>query len=81
MIIIIYTVDGESATRMIKSTQNMNQNTPVIAVTAYEQTFRQTQYFDDVLSKPVTKDILLRVLMAIVTQRDDKMNYSNNNYY
>ncbi|KAI8852050.1 hypothetical protein BC829DRAFT_385815 [Chytridium lagenaria] len=58
-------IDGETAARMIKSTKNVNQQTPIIAVTAYEQTFAQTQQFDDVMSKPVTKDLLFKVLAAV----------------
>ncbi|KAI9338390.1 hypothetical protein DFJ73DRAFT_847996 [Zopfochytrium polystomum] len=50
---------------MIKSTDNINRTTPVIAVTAYEQTFAQAREFDDVISKPVTRDGLLHVLAAI----------------
>ena len=29
-------LDGESAARMIKSTKNANQQTPIVAVTSYE---------------------------------------------
>ncbi|KAJ1570118.1 hypothetical protein HK096_009957 [Nowakowskiella sp. JEL0078] len=58
-------VDGETATRMIKSTKNINQLTPIIAVTAYEQPSAQMQKFDDVLSKPVSKDSLQRVLLVV----------------
>ncbi|KAJ3115092.1 hypothetical protein HDU96_001204 [Phlyctochytrium bullatum] len=58
-------IDGETASRMIKSTTNINQFTPIIAVTAYEQTFSQSQQFDDVMSKPVTKDLLHKVLAAV----------------
>ena len=29
-------LDGESAARMIKSTKNANQDTPIVAVTSYE---------------------------------------------
>ncbi|KAJ3106270.1 hypothetical protein HDU97_006721 [Phlyctochytrium planicorne] len=62
-------IDGETATRMIKSTKNINQSTPIIAVTAYEQTFAQSQQFDDVMSKPVTKDLLFKVLAAVAGDR------------
>jgi CheY-like chemotaxis protein len=62
-------VDGETAARMIRSTKNINQNTPVIAVTAYEQTFAQSQEFDDVMSKPVTRDIMAKVLDAVSNLR------------
>lgn len=29
-------LDGESAARMIRSTKNANQHTPIVAVTSYE---------------------------------------------
>lgn len=58
-------MDGETAARMIKSTNNINQNTPIVAITAYEQTFQLSQQFDDTMSKPVTKDVLWRILMAV----------------
>ncbi|KAJ3193079.1 hypothetical protein HK101_005436, partial [Irineochytrium annulatum] len=58
-------VDGETAARMIKSTKNINDTTPIVAVTAYEQTFALSQQFDDVISKPVMKDMLQRILTAV----------------
>ncbi|KAI8354074.1 hypothetical protein BD560DRAFT_357528 [Blakeslea trispora] len=53
-------VDGEAAARMIKSTNNINKDTPIIAVTAYEETLQQANIFDDTISKPVTKESVLR---------------------
>ncbi|KAI8592134.1 hypothetical protein BDZ88DRAFT_408389 [Geranomyces variabilis] len=50
---------------MIKSTNNVNQTTPIVAITAYEQTYHLSQQFDDTMSKPVTKDVLARILVAI----------------
>lgn len=47
---------------MIKSTNNSNRKTPIIAVTAYERTVRVAEAFDGILSKPVTKDIILQKL-------------------
>ncbi|KAJ3411713.1 hypothetical protein HDV05_001823 [Chytridiales sp. JEL 0842] len=58
-------IDGETAARMIRSTKNINQITPVIGVTAYEQTYAQTKHFDDVLTKPLTKDMLIKILHAV----------------
>ncbi|TPX35989.1 hypothetical protein SmJEL517_g01853 [Synchytrium microbalum] len=58
-------VDGETATRMIKSINNINQYTPIIAITAYEQTFSVVQLFDDVMPKPVSKDMVTRILRAV----------------
>ncbi|KAF8980960.1 hypothetical protein BGZ46_003420 [Entomortierella lignicola] len=47
-------IDGETATRMIKSTQNTNSLTPIIAVTAFPDL--AAQIFDSMLVKPVTKE-------------------------
>ncbi|KAI9014365.1 hypothetical protein CLU79DRAFT_767266 [Phycomyces nitens] len=55
-------IDGEAAARMIKSTNNVNKETPIIAVTAYERTPQLPGPFDDTLNKPVTKDIILQKL-------------------
>ncbi|TPX71930.1 hypothetical protein SpCBS45565_g00911 [Spizellomyces sp. 'palustris'] len=63
-------VDGETASRMIKSTNNINQTTPIVAITAYEQTFQLSQGFDDTMSKPVTKDVLWKILVAIEGRRE-----------
>ena len=60
-----YEVDGESAARMLKSTDNINKHTPVIAVTAYEQTFAQSRQFDDIMAKPVSNEMLYKVLAAV----------------
>lgn len=57
-----YVVDGETAARMIKSTNNNNRETPIIAVTAYERTVQLAGAFDDILSKPVTKHVILQRL-------------------
>ncbi|CAO3595486.1 unnamed protein product [Absidia cylindrospora] len=51
-------IDGEAAARMIKSVNNRNQNTPIIAVTAYERTVQLADTFDDIVSKPVTREIV-----------------------
>ncbi|KAF9974442.1 hypothetical protein BGZ73_002127 [Actinomortierella ambigua] len=49
-------IDGETATRMIKSTQNTNSLTPIIAVTAFPDL--AAQIFDEMIVKPVTKQEL-----------------------
>ncbi|ORX57693.1 hypothetical protein BCR36DRAFT_580262 [Piromyces finnis] len=61
-----YSFDGPIAARMIKSVTNINQNTPIIGVTAYEQTYNLTQEFDDILNKPITKDDLIQELEAFI---------------
>ncbi|KAJ3123795.1 hypothetical protein HK098_001635 [Nowakowskiella sp. JEL0407] len=60
-------VDGETATRMIKSTNNVNQTTPIIAITAYEQVslIPGVTQFDEILTKPVTRETFQRVLSAV----------------
>ncbi|KAG0749168.1 hypothetical protein G6F23_001286 [Rhizopus arrhizus] len=55
-------IDGEAAARMIKSTNNINRTTPIIAFTAYERTFQLTKIFDDVISKPVTREAIIRCI-------------------
>jgi len=55
-------VDGELATRMIKSTKNINMTTPIVAVTAYEHNAGISRTFDDVISKPVEKNKILSEL-------------------
>ncbi|KAJ1564010.1 rim15, signal transduction response regulator, partial [Cladochytrium tenue] len=57
-------VDGETGSRMIKSTNNLNRDTPVVAVTAYEPTLGSDHAFDEVLTKPVSRDALGAVLRA-----------------
>ncbi|KAJ2474024.1 rim15, signal transduction response regulator [Coemansia sp. RSA 2322] len=46
-------VDGDEATRMIKSTYNANKDTPVIALAAYDGEAADSLY-DDAIVKPVT---------------------------
>ena len=43
---------------MVKSTQNINQNTPIVAVTAYERTAQQASPFDDILCKPINRALV-----------------------
>lgn len=67
-------IDGETAARMIKSTNNSNRETPIIAVTAYERTVQLAGAFDDILSKPVTKGIISQRLKQFC-----KVHYSETN--
>ncbi|KAI9176094.1 rim15, signal transduction response regulator [Blastocladiella emersonii ATCC 22665] len=48
-------LDGENAARMIRSTDNVNRLTPIIAVTGYERTAIAGKYFNVVLPKMVNK--------------------------
>jgi CheY-like chemotaxis protein len=50
---------------MIKSTNNVNKNTPVIAITAYERTLQLASIFDDTLSKPVTKESITKCMRQV----------------
>ncbi|KAJ3300280.1 hypothetical protein HK104_002479 [Borealophlyctis nickersoniae] len=58
-------VDGETAARMIKTTNNINQTTTIVAITAYEQTFQLSQQFDETMSKPITKDMVNKILGTV----------------
>ena len=63
-------MDGENAARMIKSTNNANQNTPIVAVTSYaahERTHitEEGTLFNAVLTKPVSKADVLNVLTKL----------------
>lgn len=58
---------------MIKSTNNINRNTPIIAVTAYERTLQLASVFDDTLCKPVTREIVSRCIRHLTELQ------SNNN--
>lgn len=62
---ILFLVDGEAAARMIKSTNNINRNTPIIAVTAYEHTLQLAGIFDDTLNKPVTKEVVTQCIQRL----------------
>lgn len=67
---LLYPVDGENAARMIKSTNNANQNTPIVAVTSYAPHERshiteEGTLFNAVLTKPVSKADVLGVLTKL----------------
>ncbi|KAK4515895.1 uncharacterized protein ATC70_010853 [Mucor velutinosus] len=73
-------IDGEAAARMIKSTNNINRNTPIIAVTAYERTLQLASVFDDILCKPVTKEIVsrcIRHLSELQTNSNNTIHWSS----
>ncbi|KAJ2358577.1 rim15, signal transduction response regulator [Coemansia sp. RSA 2618] len=54
-------VDGDEATRMIKSTYNSNKDTPVFAMAAYEDEANRVLY-DGVLVKPITSSQIEQLL-------------------
>ncbi len=53
-------MDGQTACKTIKSTENINKSTPVVAVTAYE--YEADGDFARVLTKPVSREVLADVL-------------------
>lgn len=57
---------------MIKSTKNCNEHTPIIAVTAYERTGQLVDTFDDILSKPVTKEMIRQRLQLYCKKYNDQ---------
>ncbi|KAI8078172.1 uncharacterized protein B0P05DRAFT_491594 [Gilbertella persicaria] len=72
-------VDGEAAARMIKSTNNINKNTPIIAVTAYEKTLQQASIFDDTISKPVKKETIMQCIQRFSNEsrKNNQLAYHN----
>ncbi|ORY28595.1 hypothetical protein BCR39DRAFT_559411 [Naematelia encephala] len=61
-------VNGEQVARMIRSTNNHNQNTPIIAATSYEQhesISEEGTLFSAVLAKPVSKTALIQCLSKL----------------
>ena len=61
------TVDGEGAARYIKTTNNKNASTPIIAVSAYggSEPTEQSELFAGYLSKPVQKNDLLAMMRQL----------------
>jgi CheY-like chemotaxis protein len=62
---------------MIKSTNNSNRETPIIAVTAYEQTVQLAGAFDEILCKPVTKNIISQCIEQFCHQPAKVLPISN----
>ena len=60
-------VDGENAARYIKSTNNKNTSTPIVAVSAYSGTDNNEapSLFAASLAKPVAKADLLAAMRAL----------------
>lgn len=59
-------VDGETAARYIKSTNNRNALTPIIAVSAYSgQSGPSNGLFEAFLAKPINKTDLLAVMRQL----------------
>jgi serine/threonine-protein kinase RIM15 len=47
-------VQGDNVARMIRGTENINNNTPIVAVTSYALHGIDTKLFDAVIEKPVS---------------------------
>ncbi|KAL1405187.1 rim15, signal transduction response regulator [Vanrija albida] len=59
-------ISGEQVARMIRSTNNHNQNTPIIAATSYDQSITEEgTLFSAVLAKPFSKSDLSRCLAKV----------------
>lgn len=55
-------ISGEDVARMIRTSQNANSNTPIVAVTGYIKELMQPHYFDSLIEKPMTSSRLIEVL-------------------
>lgn len=69
-------IEGQDAARMIKSTQNPNALTPIVAVTSFESYYvsEQGTLFAALLTKPVNKKDVLTVMKRlgfVARQRDN----------
>lgn len=65
---------------MIKSTNNINRNTPIIAVTAYEHTLQLAGIFDDTLNKPVTKEVVMQCIQRLSNDHSSGSNPLSTNH-
>ncbi|KAL7750544.1 rim15, signal transduction response regulator [Sorochytrium milnesiophthora] len=62
-------LDGDNAARMIKTTDNLNRTTPIVAVTAYEQRSLNIANFVEIITKPVSRDAIISCLHAYTEWR------------
>ena len=65
---LFYLVDGEGAARYIKTTNNKNANTPILAVSAYGSDSNEAvknDLFAAFLAKPVQKADLLAAMRQL----------------
>lgn len=51
-------IEGIDAVKLIKHTNSINSNTPVIAITSFAKEASQSKVFDEVLEKPLTLDTI-----------------------
>lgn len=66
MDILMPIIDGEMATRMIKSMNGINHDTMVVAITAYEFGIADESVFDFILFKPITVDSVRRFVQSVL---------------
>lgn len=55
-------ISGEDVARMIRTSQNTNSTTPIIAVTGYLKDLMQPHHFDTLVEKPMTFSGLTEIL-------------------
>ncbi|KAF8455644.1 hypothetical protein BGX38DRAFT_138075 [Terfezia claveryi] len=55
-------ISGEDVARMIRTSQNTNSTTPIIAVTGYLKDLMQPHHFDTLVEKPMTFPRLTEIL-------------------
>ena len=55
-------LNGHDAARMIRNTKNVNQQTPIVAVTGYLRELPLSHHFDRLIEKPPTLEKLTEVL-------------------
>ena len=58
-------LNGTDVARMIRSTKNANQQTPIVAVTGYLKELPQNHHFDSLIEKPPTLEKLTEVLCSL----------------
>lgn len=55
-------INGEDVARMIRTSNNPNSATPIVAVTGYLKDLSDPQHFDELMEKPATPSKLIDVL-------------------
>ncbi|KAF3919584.1 hypothetical protein ABW20_dc0103271 [Dactylellina cionopaga] len=55
-------INGDDLARMIKTTKNANNHTPIVAVTGYLRDLKDPHHFDDLIEKPATPGRLTEVM-------------------
>jgi len=62
---LIFLVQGDNVARMIRGTENVNSNTPIVAVTSYSLDAVDLNLFNAVIEKPVTPARLTAEIEAL----------------